>query len=68
MRRRRHGINAGLQPIAFVFERLALRIQSPALAVERHATLRRAQAGLLLRRLQDLSRGVVAAQPNDPIR
>ena len=46
---------------------VALRLQRLALAVERHVTLRQTLAGVLLRRLQAMSRRIVAIQPNNPV-
>src|SRR5260370_35923048 len=67
MRVGRRRIDAGLETAAFVFEGVELRLQRLALAVERHATLRQTQAGVLLRRLQAMSRRIVATQPNNPV-
>jgi hypothetical protein len=63
----RRRIDAGFETAAFVFEGVELYLQRLALAVERHATLRQTQAGVLLRRLHIMSRRIVAIQPNNPV-
>ena len=63
----RRGIDARFETMAFVVESVALGLQGLTLPVERDAPLRQTQAGLLLRRLQAMSRRIVAIQPDHPI-
>src|SRR5260370_41673595 len=67
MRVGRGRMAAGFETAALVFEGVELRLQRLALAIERHPTLRQTQAGVLLRRLQAMSRRIVAIQPNNPV-
>ena len=63
----RRGIDARFETVAFVVEGVALGLQGLTLPVERDAPLRQTQAGLLLRRLQAMSRRIVAIQPEHPV-